>query len=130
MGNILSANHSSVMVDGEAINELQAISFKTNVSTEEIYAIGKDERIDVSFGKKAVSGSLVIKSYCAKLDNLLQEKSKFQIVAKLKKQKGLTEGERTISLDEVFLEGKDFEMSANGVAQLTYHFTATRIRDE
>lgn len=130
MGNILSANHSSVMIDGEAINELQSISFKTNVSTEEVFAIGKDERIDVSFGKKTVSGTLVVKSYCAKLDTLLAEKNKFQIVAKLKKQKGLTEGERTISLDEAFLEGKDFELAANGVAQITYHFTATRLRDE
>ena len=129
-GNILSANHSNILIDGNPIAGLQAISFKTNVNSEEIFAIGQDERVDVSFGKKTVTGTLVVKSYDANLDKLFADKKSFQIVAKLKKQKGLKEGARTVNFDEAFIEGKDFELNVSGSAQITYHFKATRIREE
>lgn len=131
MGNIISANHSNILVDGEAIVGAQSFTFKTKHNTEEVFGIGSAERMDVSFGQSSVVGSFTVKSYSPTLDSILSEKKKCQIVIKLKKQKGLSEdGERTVSLDEVFLEGKDFEIAANGVGQTTYHLTATRVRDE
>lgn len=131
MPKVFSANRSSVLVDGEAVEGLQNIAFRVVTEREDIRAIGSDERIDVSFGLRTVHGELVVKSNADKLDTLLQERAKFQLVVNLKKEIGIsTDGTRSLSFDDCFVEGKSFGMDAGGTATTTYSFTATRVREE
>lgn len=131
MAKVFSANRSSVLVDGEAVEGLQNIAFRVVTEREDIRAIGSDERIDVSFGLRTVLGELVVKSNSDKLDGLLHERSKFQLVVNLKKEIGITtDSTRSLSFDDCFVEGKAFGMDAGGTATTTYSFTATRVREE
>lgn len=131
MPKVFSANRSSVLVDGEAVEGLQNIAFRVVTEREDIRAIGSDERIDVSFGLRTVHGELVVKSNADKLDTLLQERAKFQLVVNLKKEIGIsTDATRSLSFDDCFVEGKSFGMDAGGTATTTYSFTATRVREE
>ena len=131
MPKVFSANRSSVLVDGEAVEGLQNIAFRVVTEREDIRAIGSDERIDVSFGLRTVHGELVVKSNADKLDTLLHERAKFQLVVNLKKEIGIsTDGTRSLSFDDCFVEGKSFGMDAGGTATTTYSFTATRVREE
>lgn len=129
MPTVFSANSSSILVDGDAIEGLQSLAFRVVTEREDIRAIGKDERVDVSFGLRTVVGELVVRSANAKLDKAFDERSTFQIVAKLAKDKGIApKTEATYTLDECFVEGKSFGLDASGSALTTYAFSATRAR--
>ena len=72
-----------------------------------------------------------MKSHNAGLDKHLDAQSKFQLVANLKKDKGLVDqASRTISFDDCFAEAKSLRLDAGGVAVTVYSFTATRLREE
>lgn len=129
MPTAFSANRSSILVDGEAVDGLQSIAFRVVTEREDIRAIGSNERVDVIFGLRTVIGELVIRSAAVKLDTLLAERGKFQLVANLKRTEG-ADDTRTLSFDDCFVEGKSFQMDAHGSAATTYAFTATRIREE
>ncbi len=126
---VFSANRSSILVDGEAVDGLQSIVFRVVTEREDIRAIGSNERVDVIFGMRTVQGELVIRSASVKLDGLLQQRGKFQLVTSLKRTEG-TDDTRTLSFDDCFVEGKSFRMDAHGSAATTYAFTATRVREE
>jgi hypothetical protein len=130
MPTILAATRSSVLLDGEAIEGLQSLTYRVVKNQEDIAAIGTDERIDVSFGLKTVEGALKVKSTNAVLNKHLSENTSFQIVATLKKELGITQATQTVTFDECFMDDKDFGIDANGVAVTTYSFTATRVREE
>jgi hypothetical protein len=130
MPTILAATRSSVLLDGEAIEGLQSLTYRVVKNQEDIAAIGTDERIDVSFGLKTVEGALKVKSTNAVLNKHLSENTSFQIVANLKKELGITKGTQTVTFDECFMEDNDFGIDANGIAVTTYSFTATRVREE
>ena len=132
MPTVFSANSSSVLVDGEPIEGLQSLTFRLITEREDIRAVGSDERIDVSFGLRTVVGELVVRSANAKLDTLLQDRSKFNLVANLSKAKGMTttEAGTPYSFEDCFAESKSFGIDANGTAVTTYAFTATRVRTE
>ncbi len=131
MPTVFSANRSSVLVDGDPVEGLQSLTFRVVTEREDIRAIGSDERIDVSFGLRTVQGEMVLRSSSDKLDELLHQKQKFQIVANLKKEYGMeTESVRTVSFDDCFVEGKSFGLDASAPAATTYSFTATRVREE
>jgi hypothetical protein len=136
MPTILSANSSNVLLDGEPIEGLQAITYKVVKNREDVPAIGTDERIDVSFGLKVVNGALKIKSTNATLNGHLASNTSFQIVANLNKgttapSGGITsETSQTVTFDECFIDDKDFGLDANGVVMTTYTFTATRVTEE
>ncbi|AGC45672.1 hypothetical protein MYSTI_04376 [Myxococcus stipitatus DSM 14675] len=129
MPTVFSANRSSILVDGEAVEGLQSIAFRVVTEREDIRAIGSNERVDVIFGLRTVVGELVIRSSAEKLDALLDARGKFQLVANLKRAEG-TDDTRTLSFDDCFVEGKSFQMDAHGSAATTYAFTATRLREE
>lgn len=130
MPNVLTATRSSVLLDGESIEGLQAITYQEIKHQEDIPAIGTDERIDVSFGLKVVQGTLTVKSTNPTLNEHLANNTAFQIVANLKKELGMTQAVQTVTFDDCYLEDKDFGLDANGVAVTTYAFTATRVREE
>lgn len=131
MPTVFSANSSSVLVDGEAVEGLQSLAFRVVTEREDVRAIGSDERVDVSFGLRTVAGELVVRSANAKLDKALDERKTFQIVANLKKDKGIvTDSKATYTLDGCFVEGKSFGLGASGTGLTTYAFSATRVRAE
>lgn len=129
MPTVFSANRSSILVDGEAVEGLQSIAFRVVTEREDIRAIGSNERVDVIFGLRTVQGELIIRSASVKLDGLLQNRAKFQLVTSLKRTEG-TDDTRTLSFDDCFVEGKAFRLDAHGSAATTYAFTATRVREE
>ena len=132
MPTVYSANSSSVLVDGEAVEGLQSIAFRVVTEREDIRAIGSDERIDVSFGLRTVQGELIVRSTSAKLNQKLDERGGFQLVANLAKDKGavVTDKAASYAFDGCFLEGKSFGLDASGTAVTTYSFSATRVRTE
>jgi hypothetical protein len=130
MATVFSANRSSVLIDGQAVEGLQSLAFRIVTEREDIRAVGSSERIDVSFGLRSVQGELAIKSANYGLDTHLQEQSKFQLVANLKKDTATDAPKRTLSFDDCFVEGKAFGMDAGGTAITTYAFSATRVREE
>ncbi|MCP3099511.1 hypothetical protein LZ198_11585 [Myxococcus sp. K15C18031901] len=129
MPTVFSANRSSILVDGQAVEGLQSLAFRVVTEREDIRAIGSNERVDVIFGLRTVVGEMVIRSADVALDSLLEARGKFQLVANLKRTEG-TDDVRTLSFDDCFVEGKSFQMDAHGSAATTYAFTATRVREE
>jgi hypothetical protein len=129
MPTVFSANRSNVLVDGKAIDGLQSLVYRVVTEREDIRAVGSNERVDVIFGLRTVRGELVVKSANFALDGLLDKRTKFQLVANLKKTEG-TDDVRTMSFDDCFVEGKAFQLDAHGSAATTYAFTATRVREE
>ena len=130
MATVFSANRSNVLVDGEAIEGLQTLSFRVVTEREDIRAIGTGERVTVSFGLRTVQGEIVVRSANFKLDDHLKDQSKFQIVANLKKDEAADSPKRTLSFDECYIENKDFSVGAGGTVLTTYVFSATRVREE
>ncbi|NML13678.1 hypothetical protein [Azohydromonas caseinilytica] len=130
MPTIFSANRSSVLIDGEAIEGLQSLAFRVTTEREDIRAIGSAERIAVSFGLRSVQGEVVVRSASYKLDEHLKNQSTFQIVANLKKDEAADAPKRTLSFDECFVENKEFSVGAGGTVVSTYVFSATRVREE
>ncbi|PTL80157.1 hypothetical protein KYC5002_26820 [Archangium violaceum] len=129
MPTVFSANRSNVLVDGKQVDGLQSLVFRVVTEREDIRAVGSNERVDVIFGLRTVQGELAIRSTSVAIDELLDKRKKFQLVANLKKTEG-SDDLRSLSFDDCFVEGKSFSMSANGSAVTTYAFTATRIREE
>jgi hypothetical protein len=129
MPTVFSANRSSVLIDGAALEGLQSLIYRVVTEREDIRAVGSSERVDVIFGLRTVRGELVVKSASLALDGLLNKRQKFQIVANLKRTEG-TDDTRTMSFDDCFVEGKAFQLDAHGSATTTYAFSATRVREE
>ncbi|MDF2629556.1 MAG: hypothetical protein K0R39_3387 [Symbiobacteriaceae bacterium] len=125
---ILSANRSNVLVNGQALEGLQEITYQTVRSHENIAAIGSPERVGVVFGPTHVVGTLRIRSGSTVLEDLLKNQTPFQIFASLKHGQAEAESVMEISLDEVYLHGKSFGLAAGGVVETIYQFTATRER--
>ncbi len=130
MPTVFSANNSNVLVDGETVEGLQTLAFRVITEREDIRAVGTDERIDVSFGLRTVQGEMVVRSASPKLDELLDARSGFGLVASLSKTAGITstDQETKYEFDECYLESKSFGLDASGTAITTYAFTATRVR--
>ncbi|HWI60727.1 MAG TPA: hypothetical protein VNT75_02685 [Symbiobacteriaceae bacterium] len=125
---ILSANRSNVLVNGQALEGLQEITYQTVRNHENIAAIGQAERVGVVFGPTHVVGTMRVRSSSQSLEDLLKNQAPFQIFASLKHGQAEAETVKEISLDEVYLHGKSFALAAGGVVETIYHFTATRER--
>lgn len=130
MATLFSANRSNVLVDGEAIEGLQSLTFRIVTEREDIRAIGSAERVGISFGLRTVQGEIAVRSANYKLDGHLGAQSAFQIVANLKKDDAADSPKRTVSFDDCFVENKDFSIGAGGTVTTTYVFSATRVREE
>lgn len=130
MPTVFSANHSSLLVDGDPVEGVQSVAFRVVTEREDIRAIGSDERVDVSFGLRTVNGEVVIRSTATVLDDRLAQRTSFSMVANLKKGQGADDPSRSYSFDDCYVETKHFAMGASGTAETTYVFTATRVREE
>jgi len=130
MPTVFTANRSNVLIEGEAIEGLQSLTFRVVTEREYVRAVGSDERIDVSFGMRTVEGEMVVRSASFNLDIHLQQQSKFQLVANLKKDESSDSPTRTLSFDDCYVESKSFDMDAGGSTTTTYLFSATRVREE
>lgn len=130
MPTVFSANHSSLLVDGDPVEGVQALAFRVITEREDIRAIGSDERVDVSFGLRTVTGEITVRSTAAVLDDKLTTRSSFNMVAALKKGQGAEDPQRSYAFDDCYVETKQFAIGANGSAETTYVFTGTRVREE
>jgi hypothetical protein len=130
MPTVFSANRSNVLIDGEPVEGIQSLAFRVVTEREYIRAVGSDERVDVSFGLRTVQGEIIVRSANYVLDTHLGQRSKFQLVANLKKDEDNDSPKRTLSFDDCFAEGKNFDMDAGGTVVTTYAFSATRVREE
>lgn len=130
MPTVFSSNRSSLLVDGETVEGLQTLAFRVVTEREDVRAIGSDERVDVSFGLRTVQGEMVVRSTNPVLDVHLTDRSKFQLVANLKKGEGADDPKRTYAFDDCYIESKSLGMEAGGTAATTYIFSATRVREE
>ena len=125
MPTLFSANESSVMVDGEAIEGVQAIEYRTRQERENVFALGSGERIGLISGTKTVEGQITVSSTSPGLDALTGEK-KFQITAQLKHG----ETKMNVTFDDCYLLDKSYDMGISGLGETVYNFTATRVREE
>jgi hypothetical protein len=129
MATVFSANKSSVLVDGEAVDGLQSLAFRTQTEQEDVRDVGTDERVAVVFGLRTVLGELAVKSASTKLDDLLAKQAAFQLVADLKQDDSENSPKRKLSFDGCYVQDKRFNLGANGSVLTTYAFSATRLRE-
>jgi hypothetical protein len=125
MATIVSANESTVLIDGKPIEGVRSIEYRHQQSRDNVYALGSSERIGMTSGGQYVEGRIKVASTSAALAALTAEKS-FQISAQLKHG----ETKVTVSFDECYLSEKSFALVVSGVGESTYSFTATRVREE
>jgi hypothetical protein len=125
---ILSANRSSVLIKGTAIQGLQEITYQTEKPAMDIAAIGTDERVGVVYGLTRVTGTLRVRSASDDIEALLKSKEAFQIFASLKHVTADGEVTKEVTLDECQIHGKSFGLAAGGVVEVIYTFSATRER--
>jgi hypothetical protein len=125
MATIFAANESLVMVEGEAIEGVHSIEYRQHQLRENIYALGRAERIGMVSGQMTVEGRLIVASTNPKLDGLKGD-TPFQIIAQLKHG----ETSMTVTFDECFMLEKSFNMGVGGHGESTYDFTATRVKEE
>jgi hypothetical protein len=135
MATIFSANKSNVSINVEGqepqtVEGLQSITYKAYQDRQDVTAIGIDERIDVAFGLKHVKGSMRIKSTNSTLNDLLSNGTVFQLVASLKSRGIDPETVQRVTLDQCYLDDKEFDIDVSGVAMTTYYFNATSVREE
>jgi hypothetical protein len=107
MPTVFSANHSSLLVDGDPVEGVQSLAFRVVTEREDI-----------------------IRSTATVLDDKLAQRVSFSMVAALKKGRGAEDPQRSYAFDDCYVETKHFAMGASGTAETTYVFTATRVREE
>lgn len=130
MPTVLNANNSTLLVDGDNVEGVQSIAFRVVTERENIRAIGSEERVAVSFGLRTVQGEIVVRSVAAGLDGKLATRASFNMVASLKNGPGADAVQRSYAFDDCYVESKSLGVIAGGVAETTYFFTATRVREE
>lgn len=133
MSTLVAANASKIQIDGKDVRGVTSIDFKVTRSKEDIQSIDTQERVGAYYGALKVTGSLKVKSAYEELDKKMYVEvpkvATFQIMVTLYPQ-GKDSKVRQITFDECILEGKSLAMSANGIPETTYEFSATRVREE
>jgi len=122
---IFAANESSVLVNGQGVEGIRALEYRSQTVRRDVYALGSSERIGVVTGHRSVEGRIRVASASPALDGL-EADAFFQIAAQLRQG----EAEVTVSFDECLLTEKSFGMTAGGHGEAVYAFTATRVREE
>lgn len=130
MPTVFSSNYSQLLVDGDAVEGVQSIAFRVVTEREDIRSIGSSERVAVSFGLRTIEGDLVVRSTATALDDRLTQSVSFNMVATLRKGQGAEDPRRSYAFDDCYVETKHVGLATNGVAETTYRFTATRVREE
>lgn len=123
MPTIFAASESTVLVDGQPVDGVQGIDYRTRNDRSNVYALGSTERVGVVSGTYEVQGRIRVVSASAELDGIAADTS-FQIIANLRH--GDTTA--TVTFDECFLTEKTFDLSVNGQGAAVYAFSAARMR--
>lgn len=125
MPTIFAANESSILVDGEPVQGVQSLDYRTRRARSNLYALGSSERIGVTSGAYDVEARLRVASASPALDALDEDQS-FQVVASL--HHGDTAV--TVSFDDCYLTEKSFDLGVASHGEAVYGFSATRVREE
>lgn len=125
MPTVYAANESAVLVDGEAVEGVRAVEYRTSTERNDLYAVGSGERIGVISGRRSVEGRIRVASSSPKLESLGGD-TFFQIAAPLRQG----DTEVTVSFDECLLTETSFAIGAGSHAETVYAFTATRVRTD
>lgn len=123
MPKILSANRTNVLVDGEPVEGLQEIGYRSQTPYTDVAAIGNRDRVGVVFGTTSVTGTLRIRSLSDRLDGLLASQAPFQIFVSVSGAED--EVLHELSFNDCYLHGKHHVMGAGNVAETVYEFSAT-----
>lgn len=130
---LVAANASKIQIDGKDVRGVTSIDFKVTRSKEDIQSIDTQERVGAYYGALKVTGSLKVKSAYEELDKKMYievpKVATFQIMITMYPQ-GKDSKVRQITFHECILEGKSLAMSANGIPETTYEFSATRVVEE
>jgi hypothetical protein len=126
MPTIFTAHSSSVLVDGQPVDGVQAIDYRVVRQQGHVFALGSSERLTTYYGETHVDGRLVVASANAALDGLVTSGNSFQVIGNLA-QGGTA---RTVAFDECFMAKKEFTLNSGGHGETVYLFTATRVREE
>lgn len=125
MPTIYAANESQVLVDGNAIEGVRLIEYRTMQSRESIYGLGGAERIAMVSGPQVLEGRIHVASTAPALDAITTDQS-FQVSAVL--VHGDTR--KSVTFHECFLQEKSFDLSVGSHGESRYSFTATRAVEE
>jgi len=125
MPTLFAANESVVLINGEAIEGVQAIEYRHVQQRENVFAVGNAERIGQIAGPMWVEGRIKVNSTAPSI-NAITVDTVFQVTAQLRH--GATS--MTLSFDDCYLMEKTFEMGVGSVGSSVYTFSATRIREE
>lgn len=125
MPKILSANRANVLVDGELVEGLQEIAYRSQTPYTDITAIGSRDRVGVVFGNTSVSGSLRIRSVSDALDALLQSQAAFQIFVSVNDE--ADEVLHELAFTDCRMHGKSHQMGVGNVAETLYEFSASSV---
>lgn len=125
MPTIYAANESVVLVDGQAVEGVRALEYRSRTVRSDVYAIGASERIGVVTGPQSVEGRIRVASASPVVDGVAPN-AFFQIAAQLRQG----DTQVTVSFDECLLVEKSFGLAAGGHGEAVYAFTATRVREE
>ncbi len=119
---VFAANESALLVNGEAVEGVRAVEYRTNTERNDLYAVGSSERIGVVTGHRSVQGRIRVASSAPSLEKMVGD-AFFHISAPLRQG----DTEMTVSIDECLLTGTTFSMDAGAHGETTYEFTATRV---
>jgi hypothetical protein len=123
---IFTANSSGILVNNEPVEGVRSVDYHLVREVGNVHALGGTERIAIYQGPSRVEGQVRVASANAKLDGFASSGEVFQIVANLKQG----QASRSISFDECYIVGKDFNMEAGRHGESVYSFSATRVREE
>jgi hypothetical protein len=126
MATVFTAHSSSVLVDGQPIDGVQAIDFRIVRQQGDVFALGSSERLTTYYGATRVDGRIIVASANPTLDGLVTSGNAFQVVGNL----AHADLSRTLAFDDCRMAKKEFTLSSGGHAETTYMFTATRVREE
>jgi hypothetical protein len=126
MATIFTANSSSILVDGQAVDGVQAVDYRGVRQQGDVFAIGSSERMTSYYGATRVDGRITVASADATLDALVNSGNAFQVVGNL----AHADTGRTVAFDDCRMAKKEFALSLGGHAETVYLFTATRVREE
>jgi hypothetical protein len=122
MPTIVAAAESQVLLDGQPVEGVRAIEYRTQHGRSSVYALGSTERIGIVAGPQIVEGRLRVASTSPALAALAADTA-FQLTAELKH--GATTV--TVTFDECFLTERGFSLAVGEFGEAVYGFTATRI---
>jgi hypothetical protein len=125
MPTIFSGNESSVLINGEAVEGVNAIEYRYNQVRHNVYGLGSAERIGMVSGQRSVEGKISASSTVTALDGLLGDEP-FQISTQLRHGQTLM----TVAFDDCHLVDKQFALNVGEYGQSIYRFIATRVREE